>query len=121
MIRPLVASDLERVKQLQGELPWTFGRDFLGALAVVDENDVPVMAVGAWSRAEVHMLTDHTWATPEQRLRALAEVHEAMRLELEAQGVGEVHTWFEAAERFCGRLKRLGWKRLRKQMWGRTV
>lgn len=109
MIRKMRDSDIPRLKELNPEFEWTFGRDFMGGVVVTDENDSPVMFSGAWRRAEVHMAVDSLWETPGLRYAALRALHVAMENELRLQDVGQAVTWFAKCEKFCRRLKALGW------------
>ncbi len=121
MIRPIEQKDLPRISALGG-FPSEYGRDFLGALALVDEDDVPLVVMGAWSRAEVHMAMDKQWSTPQNRLLALTELHGAMEQELAFLNVGEVVSWFDKACAFTRRLnKSLGWKQSERFSMHRNV
>jgi hypothetical protein len=121
MIRFLEPQDIPRLKEMQGDFEWTYEPDYLFGMVVVDEKNRPVMAAGAWKRAEVHMLTDHTWATPLARAGALIELHNAMGNVLARDGVAEVITWLDDMRRFQRRLKRLGWDAAKKTMWCRRL
>lgn len=120
MIRFLEPQDIPRVKELQNEYEWEYGPDFMGALAVV-ENDKPVMVVGAWMRAEVHMVTDSTWNTPAGRLAALAELHDRMEKVLKDFSVGEAITWMDDMKAFGRRLEGFGWAVAKHVMWARRI
>lgn len=121
MIRPMRESDLPRLRELQGEFAWEFGRDFAGALVVVDAQDVPVAIAGAWRRAEVHMVMDSRWETPGMRWEALRQLHAAMEAQLSAEGVGEAITWMDGMKALCRRLKGLGWGKAARPMWARRI
>ena len=79
------------------------------------------MVAGAWRRAEVHMVADGSWSTPQARLEAFAELHEAMRGELRERGVGEVWTFMDDMKAFGRRLQRLGWQKIARQVWGKRT
>lgn len=121
MIRLLEEKDLPYLRKLQTEYEWEFGKDFMLGMAIVDEHNHPVMVVGAWKRAEVHMLANGQWGTPGMRMIALQELHKAMEFELRKQGVGEVHTWLDEMKAFCRRLQALGWGKAKRQMWARRI
>lgn len=120
MIRQIKPSDIPKLRELQGDFEWTFNFDFLEGLVAVDEHDQPIMFAGAWKLAEVHCAIDSKWSTPGARLLMLEELHEAMRLELRRQNVGQAVTWFDdVKERFMHRLKRMGWMKSSKISWHR--
>ena len=107
MIRRLEERDLPTLRALSSTFAWEFGPDFVGALVETDENDVAVMAVGAWHRCEVHMALDKAHGTPMERWQMLERLHKSMDVEL--AGVGHVVTWLDGMERFARRLMTLGW------------
>lgn len=113
--------DAQRLKELEDGFEWTYQPDFLFGIAVVDENDRPVMAAAAWKRAEVHMLTDHAWGSPQDREAALIELHGAMERILAREGVAEALTWMDHARAFGRRLKRLGWGTPTRSMWAKRI
>jgi len=121
MIRFIEPQDLARIKELENGFEWEFSPDFLCAMAVVDENDRPVMIAGAWKRAEVHMLLDSGWAEPKKRSAAFLELHKAMEEVLAREGVAEVITWMDDMKAFGRRLQRLGWEVAMKTMWCRRL
>lgn len=111
-IRPLTLADEPRVRELEAEWKWSFGSDYLGALAVVDGSDRPVVIAGAWMIAESHLLLDSSWSTPAHRMDALAKLHEAMRENLYQRGFRHTVTWMMSAMKsFERRLVSLGWVR----------
>lgn len=120
-LRFIEAADIERLRQLEDGFEWTYQPDFLFGIAVVDENNRPVMAAAAWKRAEVHMVTDHTWGSPEAREAALLELHGAMERVLARDGVAEVVTWMDGMKAFGRRLKRLGWNTPARKLWARRI
>lgn len=120
MIRNIRQSDLPRLKELGFE--HQIGNDFIEGICAVDENDVVVMFAGAWLRAEVHMCTDGSWATPGARLALLNQVHGAMERELKSRNVGQAITWFdEGKKRFKARLQGLGWVKSEFTSWFREI
>ena len=126
MIRRIGPRDLPVLKAMERGFAWTFGGDLLECLVLTDEQDVPLMAMGAWSRAEVHMLTGEA-ETPGMRFSMLKQLHAAMETQLAERGVGEVVTWVDETKpcsmwrAFRRRLSRLGWKRSTRTSWHREV
>lgn len=121
MIREIRPSDIPRLKEMQGEYKWDFESDFIDGLVAVDENDNPIMAVGAWMLAEVHCVMDGRWSTPGARLTLLRELHDTMSGNLKRRGYKQAVTWFDAIDRFCRRLERWGWIRSTKSSFHRSV
>lgn len=121
MIRFFEQKDLERLRELENGFEWTFEPDFLYAMAVVDENDRPVMIAGAWKRVETHMVCDHTWESPEKRGEAFLALHKAMEEVLVKEGVAEAITWMDDMKAFGRRLKQLGWDVAKRTMWARRL
>jgi hypothetical protein len=79
------------------------------------------MAAGAWKRAEVHMVCDRGWSSPETRGAAFLELHKAMETVLAREGVAEAITWMDGMKAFERRLKRLGWEVTKRTMWARRL
>lgn len=121
MIRNIELRDIPRLKELLSGFEWTFGSDFMRGLVMVDAEDRPVLFVGAWQLAEVHLAIDPTWATPGARLVALQQIHRAMEKELAALCAGQVVTWMDKCSAFTRRLKRLGWVMSEKVSWHRRI
>lgn len=121
MIRFIEPKDRERLKELENGFEWTFDPDFLFGMAVVDENNRPVMAAAAWKRVETHLVCDSAWADPVTRGRALVELHKAMEEVLAKEGVAEAITWMDDMKAFGRRLKQLGWDVAQKKMWCRRL
>lgn len=89
-------------------------------LVKVDSEDQPVMFAGAWSLAEVHMVSS-AWNTPGARFAALQEIHAAMEKQLRGLGVGQAVTWMDKISAFTRRLGRLGWINSKKTSWHRGI
>lgn len=121
MIRFFEAKDIPRLKELENGFEWGFGRDFLCGVAVEDEAGRVVMAAGAWKRAEVHVVTDPAWASPQQRQAAFVALHQGMEAVLAREGVAEAITWMDDMKAFGRRLQRLGWGRAGRTMWARRL
>lgn len=122
VLRKIRPDDIPTLKQLQQGFKWEFGPDFIGGLCAVDEHDTPVMFVGGWARAEVHIAVDSKWSTPGARLFLLKQLHEAMRYELKAKGFNQAVTWFdEARDRFKDRLQSWGWVKSKLISWHREL
>lgn len=122
MIRPLRAKDAQRLKELENGFEWDLSEGFMDGLVYTDEQDNAVLFVGAWQIAEVHMVTDRSWATPGARLFAMQQLHDAFEKRLKAKGVVQVVTWFEeGADRFKMRLRSWGWLESQKKSWHRGV
>jgi hypothetical protein len=121
MIRKVEKRDLLRIRELQGEHAWEFGPDFECGYAFVDANDVPVLIVGTWKKAEGHMLIDASWGTPGARQCALEACHQAMERSLYAKGYREVITYFDRFENFRRMMTRLGWSKSKNTSWNREV
>lgn len=120
-LRLLEERDRERVKELQCGFEWTYQPDFLFGVAVVDESDRPVIAAGAWKRAETHVVCDRLWATPQEREAVFVELHRAMEVILACEGVAEAITWMDGMKAFSRRLKGLGWDMAKHTMWARRL
>jgi hypothetical protein len=118
LIRWIEERDIPKIIEMQGEFAWTFERDFMGALAVVDKNDIPVLVTGAWKRAEVHLLADRNVKLPAS---AFLELHQAMAEALAKDNVAEVVTWMDDMQSFGRRLKQLGWETAKRTMWVRRL
>jgi len=118
MIRNILPKDLPKLKELAD---WEFGPDYLKGLVLVDSSDEPIVFVGAWQLAEVHLAMNPSWGTPGARLAALKEIHAAMERELSALKVGQVVTWFEKCSAFTRRMKQLGWVMSEKISWHRGI
>jgi hypothetical protein len=122
VIRQLRKTDIPRLKELENGFTWEFDGDFIEGLAAVDEHDSPVMFVGAWRRAEVHIAVDPKWSTPGARFLQLKELHEAMRVELKAKGFSQAVTWFEdVKDRFVERLQTWGWVKSQLTSWHKEL
>ncbi len=123
MIRFLRQSDIPRLRELTQADVWSFGPDFMQGLVLTDSQDAPVMFVGAWQRAEVHLAVDASWSTPGARMEALKQLHDAMEQGLAAKGVGQVVTWLGESDSpaFRRRLKVLGWVESVLISWHRRV
>ena len=125
MIRKIQVHDLGRIRAMEAERAecdsWEFGPDYIDGLAYTDSADRPVVIVGAWHRAETHLLMDSTWGTPAMRQLAFEQVHAALEAELKQKGVGQVITWLVGKLAFARRLKQLGWIESSKQSFHRRV
>jgi hypothetical protein len=120
MIRNIREDDIPRLRELGFE--HEFGADFMEGVVAVNENDIPVMFVGAWSRAEVHMAIDKEWGTPGSRLALFQQVHCEMEKELKSRSVGQVVTWFGGElKSFKKRLQKLGWIKSELTSWHRRI
>lgn len=120
-LRFIGSQDVQRLKELEDGYEWTYQPDFLFGIAVVDEHDRPVMAAAAWKRAEVHVVTDHQWDSPQAREAAFLELHGAMERVLAKEGVAEAVTWMDGMKAFGRRLKRLGWDVAKRTMWAKRI
>ncbi len=109
MIRPIESRDLGRLKELEIGFSWEFGTDYMAGLVYVDRDDQPVMFVGAWRLAEVHLVVDPAWKNPALRMVALQHIHDAMSAELRNLGVKRTVTWMDGMKAFGRRLLKLGW------------
>lgn len=76
---------------------------------LVDENDVPVVAVFAKPTVEMFVLVDNSWRTPGWRWEALKRLHEVVRRKLADIGIEEAHSWI-AVKSFRKRMESLGWE-----------
>lgn len=125
MIRRIRPDDIPILKQLEDGFAWEYGQDFLDALVWVDEDDKPVMAVAAWHRAEVHMVTNKTVETPGVRFSMLKQLHRAMEQHLSCKGVGQAVTWVGHEDNawcaFSRRLKGLGWVKSMNTSWIKVI
>lgn len=122
LIRPIRKADVPRLKELENGYEFEFGDDFIDGLCAVDGDDSPVMFIGAWRRAEVHMVLDKGWSTPGARLFLLKEMHEAMRSDLKAKGFGQAVTWFDdVKDRFKDRLQSWGWVKSTLTSWHKQL
>jgi hypothetical protein len=120
MIRVMTKEDIPAVQALQCGYEWSFDGDFIGGW-VVEEAGRIVTASGFWGRAEGHMVTDHTWATPQERLQALSDLHEYVKPKLKRAGIYEVWTFMDDMRGFGNKLKALGWQVIEKTVWGRRT
>lgn len=120
MIRRMTADDVPALRAMQNDYEWSFDRDFIGGW--VAEEDGRIIAIsGFWSRAEAHMVMDHTWKTPQSRLEILRQLHEHIKPRLRVRGIYEVWTFMDDMRGFGNRLKALGWQVIRKTVWGRRT
>lgn len=118
MIRPLQEKDIAGLKQLHAAsgFAWPFpefGPEMLSALVFVDQDDRPVMLVGARKMAEVFMIADPAWEKPAIRAAALDALYLETSAELKGYGIPEVVAWLPAqvAKKFARRLcRRFGFK-----------
>jgi hypothetical protein len=120
MIRVMTKADIPAIAALQGDYEWKFGDDFFGGW-VVEEAGQIVAVSGFWNRAEGHMVMDHTWKTPQDRLEALRDLHEYVVPRLKKQGIFEVWTFMDDMRGFGNKLKGLGWQVISKTVWGRRT
>lgn len=98
------------------------GEGFLDGLVYTDEQDQPVLFVGAWQLAEVHAAVDGKWATPGARLLALNQLSDELERRLKHRGINQVVTWFdEGIDRFKKRLFSMGWVESRKRSLHRRL
>lgn len=79
---------------------------------VVDENDIPVMALIGKPELNLFMLIDRDWGTPAKRSEAFREIHESMRREALSRGYTIANAWIpdELVKSFGRKLmKSFGW------------
>lgn len=120
MIRPMVEADIPAVAALECGHEWTYGADFLDAW-VVEEDGRIVAVSGFWKRAECHMVMDHSWKTPHDRLNVLRELHDKIRPELKESGFYEIWTFMDDMRGFSNKLKALGWQTIQRMILGRRT
>jgi len=120
MIRPMLEKDIPAVLALRCGYEWTFGEDFLNAW-VAEEGGCIVAVTGFWKRAECHMVMDHSWKTPHDRLNVLRELHEKIEPELKRSGFYEIWTFMDDMKGFSNKLKALGWQIIQRTVFGRRT
>lgn len=78
---------------------------------LVLEDGRPVASVLARATAEIYLLLDPTYGTPEQRWEAFEAIHRAAETSLLDIGLEDSHCWLPPAieRRFGKRLATLGW------------
>lgn len=115
-LRVIESNDLPRLQELfarQGfEYDFPDLRAMVGALAVEDGGAV-VQAVLARPTVELYFLLDAEWRSPQWRMEALRQLHEAMRRDLRGKGFADAHVWIPPEKKsFVSRLMRsFGWTR----------
>ena len=120
MIRRMTTADLSTLHILEGDYMWELGDDFFDAWVAEEEGRI-VAIVGFWKRAEAHMVVDHSWRTPQERLVVLEKLHQSVKPELAAEGISEVWTFMDDMRGFGNRLKELGWQVIERMVYGRRV
>jgi hypothetical protein len=112
MIRPLQAKDIPRLRELHAAsgFAWEFPdlRSFLSAQVFVDENDIPVILIGARPMAEVVGIFDPAWETAGVKMAAFTALYGAVEADCRAAGIKEVVAWLppQIAKAFSRRLRR---------------
>ena len=115
-LRRIESQDVPRLKELfalQGieyDLPDL--RMLVGALGVEADGQIQ-HAVLARSTVELYFLSNSAWRSPQWRMEALKQMHEAMRRELQGKGFADAHVWIPPQKKsFVSRLMRsFGWTR----------
>jgi hypothetical protein len=115
-VRRAVESDVARLKEiykLRG-FEWEFPKieELIAAYVFIDDANRVVMFAGAEAMACTTLLSDSSWSTPRWRLQALAELHDAVEVEVKAKGFtrGLAFIQPDLAKRFGSRLSRaFGW------------
>lgn len=120
-VRPLEAKDIDRLTQIHEEMGSTYplpdltSPQFEQVSVLVDENDVPVMAIAARKTVETYLLMDGNWRTPKWRLTSFAMLHDRVIEKLKGAGYTDVHAWImpELVEKFGMRrlVRQFGWVR----------
>lgn len=90
---------------------------FCSIQVIVDENDVPRIAIAARKTTEGFLLCDAEWESPAMRMEAIKMLHVAMAHDLEIKGYDDMNIWVPPQmEKSFGRrlMKSFGWT---KQMW----
>jgi len=112
MIRNVEEKDLPRLRELHKAtgFEWEFPENLLSAKVWVDENDEPVMMVGAKVIAEAVLISSKQ-QTPGMRLAILRELFDAVKNECMGNGITEAITWIPEViwRPYSRRLKGLGW------------
>jgi len=115
MIRRVRIEDLPRLKELHEEagFNWGFPDDAISAWVWVDEENEPVMMVGARILAEAVVISSKR-STPQQRLAILERLMEVVRRDVDGFGIQEGVAWIPDSiwRSFSKRLKRWGWKEI---------
>jgi hypothetical protein len=124
LTRPLKPEDLPHLQAIYKEMgeeygfPDMLGSEFEEVLVTVDDDGVPLMAMGCRKTVEVfHLMRKGqggTYDTPKWRWSLCVALHERMKAILRSRGYTDMHAWVPAklvrswAERRLCRL--LGWQ-----------
>lgn len=114
--RPFRPEDLPVLQKIFHQRGLPYGNIDITRLVVaevlVDENDVPVIAVLAKPTVELFVLVDQTWATPQKRWQGFKLLHEVVRKLLADAGIEQAHAWLapQLAKAFKRRLQSLKWE-----------
>lgn len=128
---------LHRLHAKQGfsyEFPDVDDLIFLEKLVLENEDGEIEAAALLRLTSEAYLLHDPEAGTAEGRMRAILELHEAMRLCAKARGLEDVYVWIppevtpatplpekKPARGFEKRLERLGWRSNRWRCWWRNL
>lgn len=112
-IREYRTSDLEFIEALHGnpayEMPHLDHPLMLVRQVLVDDNDVPRMAVFGRLHINAILFVDHSWRTPQERFEALKELQASALQEARMRGLDIATTQMEG--RFAERMQDFGWVR----------
>lgn len=118
MIRAYRDSDYPYLKEMFKSQNFTYdfpeqfdGLNFPVKQVLVDDNDIPRMAIVARQTVELYMLQDKSWMTPAWRLFNLCKIQEETRKRLVEKGYTDAHVFLPPViKRFGDRLRDiLGW------------
>jgi hypothetical protein len=85
---------------------------FVSIWVVVDDDDLPVMALAARKTVEMFMLADKEWMTPGLRMEAFSAVSYACHVDVKSQGFEDANCWLPPkVEKSFGRrlVTKFGW------------
>ena len=120
--RDIIPSDLPFLESHRSkDFDWTLGSDLEECLVLVDASDTPRAILGAWKRAEVHLMIDGEWSDPATRHHAILLLQEGMNQRLKKKGYLRAITWFEGMRAWGRRLKAMGWVSVTSQSWHRRI
>lgn len=122
ILRSHTHADLNEIACLQGgDFDWLNEPGCEEIQVALSDSGEFLGAVGAWKRAEVHLLLNPLYASPSERLSVVNTLHASLEQSLASKGYGRAWTWFENMRAWGRRMRKLGWVSTTAQSWHRRI